>query len=67
MEDHLKSNQEILISVKKILEHGYFCCSPAEWVMESLQTVVRVRMDQMEIINADIFILYLNIKIAKFM
>lgn len=67
MEDHLKSDQEILISVKKILEHGYFCCSPADWVMEGLQSVVRVRMDQMEIINPDIFILYLNIKIEKFM
>ena len=35
--------------------------------MESLQTVVRVRMNQMEVINPDTFILYLNIKIEKFM
>ena len=27
MEDHLKSDQEISISVKKNLEHGYFCCT----------------------------------------
>lgn len=51
---------------EKDLRTRLFLLQPCR-LMESLQTVVRVRMDQMEIINADIFILYLNIKIAKFM
>lgn len=53
--------------MKKNLERGYFCCSPTDCVVGSLQTVVRVWMEQMEMIHHDIFILYLNIEIEKFM